>query len=1424
MDDTANICARAAFFGSGVYANCMTALRVIKGISSTREALTLFLSDSKEKAFQFVISDSARQLLPWLLLLMAIYGYVLPDWVRLQTVSALSSVLHALGYPLRLLSYYRWKLASVKKVKFAAAQKPGYFRDGDEMYLRTPSQEVFKLIPKFSQYVNEDKGFEGGFKTIYEHQQVSALESVIEGSNVYDAEIPKEVVVLGTVSDRAGESLFTEIAMGFRFADYLITALHAFDSVNWEDIAILNPKTGKCVKMTEIVGKKEFFSHKEYDPGTGSDICALALPKDFWCGIQVASLKVTGFTRAAKGRTRLYFWDRTEKSSKVSDGNLTSPSYEHKMRGVIPHSCTSYKGCSGAPIWIRLNGANKICGMHILGKFGKEKTNFATSVPDILHFLKMIGALEKKPEKTEKQLATESTQEAESQYDRYAHPEDGDEDHYFYDVDAAHEEWERKMDERMDRMEERQNEDDQDKDEDEDPNRLAELGHEDEMTMVHGSIEDKYSASTVGKRAGRRTRWADLDDLERGSKVNKAVECFIEEDGSDGSSSEKVGGNIAAQVVRALSNGLAEYGLAASPGVGIAPELMRGLRAAIEEDETLQRTRLRNHLAGAPVTVATKLFEFLDLDEEYLMEIANGDAVHRSLIKALIAKQNEFNDYNKCVASADEEIEKDFDLLKRLLPEDMYENGTVPTGESYSFLNVILDRINDTIDERIKYNMVPKSRRGDSEYHPIWGTTPLQYRDVNEDLSSAIAVRDSPLESVTLDTAPETKQAPGVSVAPLEVPVVPQRFVRDGDEIVVLPPRPPTPPLPHRDVRPVSEPPGLPRPTAPPVIYGPSAATADLQTPEQMETIPEDEEGYEDVVPDLNLPDEQVELPKLSTTPLQDERRGRFATAGTAVPKYNAEDEVNRVDVDALLKEDNPGKWNLSGWTPAALLATAAFATYRQYMSSADLEFFDDPATLVTNSETHEVMARQVGKFSGSHNPGKKRKAITQEQIDRCKKMGLEMSQFVIPAGSVNELEDSLRAQLSVAKCLGPSFSNERREKVMKYIYKRFLSRVPTRTAHFLNVRENVYNVVNTLDGSKSTGWSSHFLSGQKNAWQTPDGVAKLTYLVKCRLLLRLLWGKDGMNDMTPVEMLKFGLSDPLCAFLKAEPHPPKKVENNRWRVIWSSSIVDAMCCAMTHRHQDKVEISAYQSGHVQTYHTLGMGHHDEGIERVGQDIERIQAHGLIQDEDASAWDFSVQRSWLYRDTLRRCYQYRGPFRATFEELAWCEGASNTAHVIAYGNKVVEVLKAGITASGVLSTSAQNSFMRADLAFLSGATDAVANGDDLIASGLDPKLIAKAGYTSKGLQVATSHDDPVSFTSHNFFREGGKWCAKYLNFEKLFARLLLAGKCPTNEMLCGCLFVIRNSQAQKELFAKLCCEFGWDTDNVQAIDHDMSSW
>lgn len=1416
MSDTNSICDRAAFFGSGVYANCMLGLRVFNGIFSTREALISILWDSKDRAFHFVVSDSARQLFPWLLLFVVFYGYVLPEWVRLQTVSALSSALHALGYPLRLLSYYRWKLSSVKRVKFAAAQKPGYFRDGNEMYLRTPTQDVFKLIPKFSQYVDEDKGFEGGFKTIFEHQQVTALESVIEGSNVYDSDIPKEVVVIGTVSDRAGESLFSEIAMGFRFADYLITASHAFDSVSWEDIAILNPRTGKCVKMVEIVGKKEFLSHKGYEPGTGSDICALVLPKDFWCGIGVASLKITGFSRTAKGRTRLYFWDRTTKCGKVSDGNLASPSYEHKMRGVVPHTCTSYKGCSGAPIWIRLNGANKVCGMHILGTFGKEKTNFAASIPDIMHFLKMIGALEK-PETAERQLATESETERESQYDRYAHPEDGDEDHHFYDDDGTHDDWERKMDERMDKMKQRHSDDEH---EGEDPDQLAEIGHDSQMDMVYGSVVDKYSGSTIGKRAGRNIRWADVDDLERGSKVDKAVECFLEEDSSDGSDSEKAGENIVIQAGRALFKGFGSV----STGDGIETEFIRGLRAAIEQDEALRRSRLRPHLAGAPVTIAPALFELLDLDEEYLMRISPGDDVQKSLIAALIAKQNEFNDYSQKVSAADDAIERDFSLLKQLLPADMYDGGAVPDGWAHSFLSVTLERINATIDERVKYDMVPKSRKEDPDYHPIWGATPPQYRDMNEDLSCAITVRDGPLESVTPGSALEIEQASGVSEALLEDSVVPRRFVRDGDEIVEVPRRPPTPPLPHRDVQSVSEPPGLPRPTASPIVYGPSAATADIQTPEHMETITEDDEGSENVVPDLNLPDEQVELPQLSTTPLQDRRKGRFATAGTAVPKYNAEDALNRVDVEELLREENPGKWNLRGWTPAALLATAAFATYRQYMSSADLEFFDDPATLVTNSVTHEVMARQVGKFSGSHNPGKKRKVITQEQIEKCKKMGLEMSQFVIPAGTVNELEDSLRAQLSIAKCLGPPFSDERRERVMKHLYKRFLSRAPTRSAHFLNVRESVYSVVNTLDGSKSTGWSSHFLGGQKSVWQTPDGVDKLAYLVKCRLLLRLLWGKDGMNDMTPAEMLKFGLSDPLCAFLKAEPHPPKKVEANRWRVIWSSSIVDAMCCAMTHRHQDKVEISAYQSGKVETYHTLGMGHHDPGVERVGQVIERIQKHGLIQDEDASAWDFSVQRSWLYRDTLRRCYQYKGPFRATFEELAWCEGASNTAHVIVYGNKVVEVLKAGITASGVLSTSAQNSFMRADLAFLSGATDAVAQGDDLIASGLEPKLIAEAGYTSKDLKIAKSHDDPVSFTSHNFFREGGKWCARYLNFEKLFARLLLAGKCPTYEMLCGCMFVIRNCPAQKELFTKLCSEFGWDTSDVQAVDYDMSSW
>jgi hypothetical protein len=541
-----------------------------------------------------------------------------------------------------------------------------------------------------------------------------------------------------------------------------------------------------------------------------------------------------------------------------------------------------------------------------------------------------------------------------------------------------------------------------------------------------------------------------------------------------------------------------------------------------------------------------------------------------------------------------------------------------------------------------------------------------------------------------------------------------------------------------------------------------------------------------------------------------------------------------------LINQQDPNKWNLDGWSPQELLASDEFKLMRDYYNSADFKKYDHPRNISVN-EKNEVMARVVGSFTGS-STGKPRNRVstTPEMIDKCAKHGLDLGSWTIPGGSVQELEGSLITQLNRTTCRGPMYTDSQgrmrginpgtRKKAMDKMLNKYCVYAQTFRAHFLDVFTGVDQVVDSLDGTKSAGWSSLYRTGQKSTWQTCSGKETLANLTKMRIILRLAWGKEAMDAMTPLELYENCLSDPRWAHLKFEPHDEGKSKEGRWRIIWAVSVLDSMVTAMTSRHQDKTDKRIYQEGDFPTYHSIGMGHHDEGNENFSKTLERIIAASqspdcahtvgeyTIQDEDARGWDLSVQRWWLYRDAYRRCAQYQGPCRSVFEELQWCESVTGSAHMLCYGEKVVEICKAGITPSGSITTSTQNSFNRSDNAMMCGAADACSNGDDLVACGMDPRVVAEEmGHNSKGMNYA-NRSGPIKFTSHEYKKVAGKWQVKYLNMAKMVAKILLTAKLPTREQLCGCLFVIRNSEEQTNQFRDIANEFGWPIDGCQPLE------
>jgi len=500
----------------------------------------------------------------------------------------------------------------------------------------------------------------------------------------------------------------------------------------------------------------------------------------------------------------------------------------------------------------------------------------------------------------------------------------------------------------------------------------------------------------------------------------------------------------------------------------------------------------------------------------------------------------------------------------------------------------------------------------------------------------------------------------------------------------------------------------------------------------------------------------------------------------------------------------------VSTWDPKELLASAPFARFREYLAAGAIEW-DPKETVISRDCNGEPVLMRVGKSearsSGKSSPAK---TLRQQFKDACEKFGVKMQDYIIPRDNPEAVLESLKGQLTTHCARDLKDTPQVREAFEKVVSSYEPCDEPYITGG--GIHYGVDAILDSLEGDKSAGWADQYRAGKKEVWKTPEGRAIASYLVRCRILLRLAWGSVAMGCMTPKQMVREGLMDPRAPFIKREPSSVKKQKTKRWRLIWNCSVIDVLVAGITNRKQDKRDIASYQDGRA-GFHCVGMGHHDDGIKAVGSILDRIAAKcGKLSSSDISGWDIGVQRDWIYLDGLRRVRL--GPDSKIFRELTWCEQAATSAHVLFVGGVLYQILRAGITASGIISTSAQNSFMRSLLELIAGSEDGVSQGDDNVSSGRTNTFLEDNGVVVRDV-VESGPCGPVPFTSHEFVKRAGHWFARFMNLDKMLARLELNRSgtgVPAQEAIGGCLFALRHSPVEMEQFHGVCREMGWNTD------------
>ena len=116
--------------------------------------------------------------------------------------------------------------------------------------------------------------------------------------------------------------------------------------------------------------------------------------------------------------------------------------------------------------------------------------------------------------------------------------------------------------------------------------------------------------------------------------------------------------------------------------------------------------------------------------------------------------------------------------------------------------------------------------------------------------------------------------------------------------------------------------------------------------------------------------------------------------------------------------------------------------------------------------------------------------------------------------------------------------------------------------------------------------------------------------------------------------MVKLNLQDIAVVFDKGEGHSARKVEEKRWRLIWSVSEVDRILDALVSYDQSHFDVITHQGefGDLASLAT-GCGHDDTGLERTYRDLEALLAASpdkAVRSSDASHWDLSVSAATFW--------------------------------------------------------------------------------------------------------------------------------------------------------------------------------------------------
>ncbi|QGY99242.1 P1-P2 fusion protein [Groundnut rosette assistor virus] len=274
-------------------------------------------------------------------------------------------------------------------------------------------------------------------------------------------------------------------------------------------------------------------------------------------------------------------------------------------------------------------------------------------------------------------------------------------------------------------------------------------------------------------------------------------------------------------------------------------------------------------------------------------------------------------------------------------------------------------------------------------------------------------------------------------------------------------------------------------------------------------------------------------------------------------------------------------------------------------------------------------------------------------------------------------------------------------------------------------------------------------------------------------------------EEMTPVELVQHGLCDPIRLFVKGEPHKQAKLDEGRYRLIMSVSLVDQLVARVLFQDQNKREIKLWRS--IPSKPGFGLSTDEQVLSfteslahRVGVPATELitEWNKFLVPTDCSGFDWSVA-DWMLEDDMEvrnRLTMGLNPLLVRLR-AGWLKCIANSVLCTSDGHLLSQTVP-GVQKSGSYNTSSSNSRIRVMCAFHCGASWAVAMGDDALES-VDSNL---AEYKKLGLKVEVGQE--LEFCS-NIFKQPN--LATPVNVYKMLYKLI-HGYNPE----CGNLEVVSN--------------------------------